>query len=809
VVVAGTVTLANATLNLSGSRTANYSDQLILIQNNSSSAISGTFLNLAQYAPTTAGGVNYNIGYTGGSPARSAVLVDSTSVELSNTDPFGIGSSAQASGAFASWAPKMAQAGAKWVRSGVIWSSVEPTLGTWAWTSSDSWIYTAAVNGLLPTGLLCYNAAFLSDSYPTGTTELADWAAYVSAAVTRYKGTIEYWEMWNEPGSFGNIPAAAYGDMVSAAYPGAKAADPNCLIGLSVGENDVLYLEQAIKEMVATGAGNDFDYINVHPYSALGTLESPEDPGYEAEYMNIVPTIRKMLAADDPAKANVPILITEENVAVGQTEGTVTVTANSQAQDLVKAYTMNIAQGVAVTEYFEAQEGGYNMGLLNSSGNPNPAYYALQNLTANLGTNPSYQGWVQVNANQDYGFVFQGATTTVMALWAAAGVSENVTFAANVQVENPLTGAVTALNAGSTLSLTNAPVLILGVPAGLVTAAQADKSQPFPWGGNYSGATTVTWTAGEPNSTSGLHQLGADATSTYAGSINGLPARDCSQASSQQFTIDPSFLAFTHASITITAKVSLKSGSGIGFNLKYESTSGWEGIGWNGVSTSSWYTYTWTITDDEFNGIWGYNFRLDSDSTTYSQYYLAQVTVTRGAATQVSLAASANAAGMYTDSHTFGSTGGLDSAGDAYSSTLLGSSVTNQGTAFALGTANSNNVVNAAGQTLALTAGHYSDLTFLGAASGGSQTGTFTVNYSDGTNQTFTQSLSDWLSGSTAAGESVAATMSYYDKHDGTKSTHSTYLYLYSFHLNAAKTVSSITLPNNSNIHLLALDLLP
>ena len=69
--------------------------------------------------------------------------------------------------------------------------------------------------------------------------------------------------------------------------------------------------------------------------------------------------------------------------------------------------------------------------------------------------------------------------------------------------------------------------------------------------------------------------------------------------------------------------------------------------------------------------------------------------------------------------------------------------------------------------------------------------------------------MSDWLSGSTAAGESVADTMAYYDKYDGTKPTHSTYLYLYSLQLNAAKTVSSITLANNTSIHLLAIELLP
>jgi autotransporter-associated beta strand protein len=812
VVVAGTVTLGSATLNLSGSGATSYGNQLILIQNNGSSAISGTFLNLAANAPTTDNGVNYNITYTGGTGSKSAMLVNSSSGETSNTDPFGIGTSAQAMGGFASWAGPMALAGAQWVRNADYWSDVEPTQGTWNWATVNSQVTIAALNGQDLSGLFMYNAPWLSDGYPTGSTELSEFATYVSSYVTHVKGSVEYWEVWNEPESFGPVPATAYASMASTAYTAAKTADANSQIGLSVAENDVNYLETAINTMVAAGNGNDFDYIAVHPYSDLAGLNSPSDPGYEAEYMSIVPTIRKMLAADDPSKANVPIWITEENVAVG---GSVTLT--TQAQTLVQAYTMNLAQGIARTEYFEAAGNAYNMGLLTSSYTPNPAYYALQSLTTQLGANPTYQGWVQLNANQDYGFVFQGASTTVMSLWAMAGVSENVTFSANVQVENPITQVITPLTAGTQLALTNAPVLILGVPAGLVTAAQANKSQPFPWIGNYSGATSVSMVAGEPNSDSGLHQMSADGSSVYAGIVNGQPARNCNQnvagsgTADQCFTVDPNFLSYTHDNITITAAVCLLPGaSSAGFNLKYESSTGWASIGWNSVTaTNTWQTMTWTLTADEFNGIWGYNFRFDSDSSANSKYYLDKVTITRNGDSQVSLASSYNDAGQYTNGQTFSSTGGLDGAGNAYSATALGSSVTNQGTSFALGTANSNNVVNATGQTITLTSGKYSALTFLGAATGGSQSGTFTVNYSDGTHQTFTQGMSNWLSGSSAAGEIVADTMTYYNLYNGTSPTQTTYLYQYTFALNAAKTVSSITLPNNSNIHLLAIDLLP
>jgi autotransporter-associated beta strand protein len=813
VIVAGTVTLASATLNLSGTGASNYSNQLMLIQNNGSSAISGTFSGLAAYAPTKDNGVNYNVNYQAGTGSRSMILLNTNSNELTDTSPWGIGTSAETSGSFPQWGPIMATAGTDWVRNFPGWSGIEPSLNTWSWSGQggvDGVIYTAALNNEKISALFGYNSAWATDSYPTGATELSQWGTYVSQTVTHSKGSIEYWEVWNEPEAFGNVPASAYASLISTTYTNAKAADPNAMIGMTINDTDVNYFEQTITTLKSAGAGNDFDYICVHPYSILGALTSTSDPGYEAAYMDIVGKIRKMLAADDPSKVNVPIWITEENV--GATAGNSAQLA-VQGQIVTKGYTMDIAQGIAVTEFFEAQNSNYSMGLLTSSRAKNPGFYALQHLYTELGVSPQYQGWVQLHANQDYGFVFQGASTSVMVLWAMAGVTENVSFSTNVQVvsdPNASTLSPTLLTAGSTLALTGAPVYILGVPADVMAQAQADKSQPFPWGGNYSGATTISTTAGEPNSDSGLHWNGADSSTTYVGLIGGLPARDCSQSAGPSFTIDPNFLSYTPVSVTISVSVYGKSGTP-GFNLHYDTTSGnlAGGRGWNSVPLGTWTTLSWTVTDDEFNNDWAYCFDFSSDSTAYSTYYINKVSVTINGDSQVNLASSFNGGADYTDGQTFSNTGGMDGAGDAYSATAMGGNVTNQGTTFAFGTVNGNNVVNANGQWVALTSGKYSALTFLGAATGGTQSGTFTVNYTDGTQQTFTQSMSNWLSGSSAAGEIVASSMPYYDQYDGTSPAYTTYLYQYTFEINAAKTVSSIALPTNTNMHILAMDLRP
>ena len=129
-------------------------------------------------------------------------------------------------------------------------------------------------------------------------------------------------------------------------------------------------------------------------------------------------------------------------------------------------------------------------------------------------------------------------------------------------------------------------------------------------------------------------------------------------------------------------------------------------------------------------------------------------------------APSFNRPGVVADGSTF--SGGLDGGGSAYSANLLGPTVTSGGITFTLGAAGGNNAVAAAGQTIALAAGSYSTLSFLGAAVNGNQAGqAFIVRYTDGSSQSFTQSLSDWYTPQGYAGESVAAATAYRDTASG------------------------------------------
>ena len=173
----------------------------------------------------------------------------------------------------------------------------------------------------------------------------------------------------------------------------------------------------------------------------------------------------------------------------------------------------------------------------------------------------------------------------------------------------------------------------------------------------------------------------------------------------------------------------------------------------------------------------------------------------------VSLASVYNVNGMVTDGST-STSGLLDGQGFAYSANLLGSAVVFQGSSFTLGPANVPDAVSS--RTVPLPAGQYTTLKMLATGVNGNQgSQTFVVNYSDGSNSTFVQGMSDWFTPQSYAGESIAVTMPYRDSNAGGKDARTFNLYGYSFTLNSAKTASSITLPNNGDAAVFAITVVP
>jgi hypothetical protein len=152
--------------------------------------------------------------------------------------------------------------------------------------------------------------------------------------------------------------------------------------------------------------------------------------------------------------------------------------------------------------------------------------------------------------------------------------------------------------------------------------------------------------------------------------------------------------------------------------------------------------------------------------------------------------------------------GGLDGKGYDYAAALLGASISWAGSTFSFGTAG---VPDAVSHTvIPLPEGGFSTLNFLGTAVNGNQVSqTFIVTYTDGTTTSFKQSMSDWHTPQSYPGETVVLQMPYRINSAGGTDNRTFNLYGYSIPLNGAKTIKSLTLPDNRNVVVLAVDLVP
>ena len=119
---------------------------------------------------------------------------------------------------------------------------------------------------------------YLSSGTVRNFTRMEDWKKHVRDVVSRYKGTVRYFEIMNEPNLF--FEPAEYVPYLKAAYETAKAANPDCvIIGICATGDFSGNLGGFIDECGKLGAFKYCDAVSFHPYSAQ--LDSAEVPAQQ------------------------------------------------------------------------------------------------------------------------------------------------------------------------------------------------------------------------------------------------------------------------------------------------------------------------------------------------------------------------------------------------------------------------------------------------------------------------------------------------------------------------------------------------
>jgi polysaccharide biosynthesis protein PslG len=276
------------------------------------------------------------------------------------------------------------------VRVDAVWGDGEPSPGSFDWSTLDQIMASVHAVGMTADLIIDGCPPWAAAQGATGEfaqpAEPSQFAAWAAAVAARYSlQGARYFEIWNEP----NIqdfwsptpnPAAYTADLV-AAYSAIKSADPSAVVisaGLSPAGNSSNSIDPVtfLADMYADGAQGSFDALGDHPYTYPATPDT-DSQGAWGEMNQTSPSLRSLMA--EHGDSDKKIWITEFGAPTG------TVTEAQQSTELVQAITDAKETswiGAFYIYTWSDQFDGAGFGLLDSSGNPKPAYSAVAALTS-------------------------------------------------------------------------------------------------------------------------------------------------------------------------------------------------------------------------------------------------------------------------------------------------------------------------------------------------------------------------------------------------------------------------------------------
>jgi hypothetical protein len=233
----------------------------------------------------------------------------------------------------------MADAGFKWIRQQFPWADIEisgkgnfqdcrngPCIDAWA--KYDNIVELAQQHNINVIARLDappkWAQATPGDFAPPANFD--DYGDYVAAVADRYKGRVQYYQLWNEPNNYpewGELPVnpEEFTKLLCMAYRRIKEVDPNAKVlapaltptislepgpGPGTGLNDIIFLQR----MYDAGAGQCFDIMSAQAY---GLFSGPTDRRMRPRNVNFA---RPMYIRDimvQNGDAHKPIWISEMN----------------------------------------------------------------------------------------------------------------------------------------------------------------------------------------------------------------------------------------------------------------------------------------------------------------------------------------------------------------------------------------------------------------------------------------------------------------------------------------------------------------
>ncbi len=391
----------------------------------------------------------------------------------SNPGDFPLGTDQASSDLRAGYFQAAQDLGGVMIRRDFSWNEIEPTKGTFDFTAYDALVAQAKAATITLLGTLDYGVPWANASsngdidYPP--TDPQDYADYAAAVAARYAGSVDTWEIWNEPNNGFRFwkptlsgDPAAYGALLEATFTTvhAKAPTAKVMLGGTVFTPQLItgampWLEQAYD--AHPDLAQHFDVAGVHTYMSYPPQLAPELGQLADAPLEQKIQMHAWLLAQHGASAT-PISITEIGWPVyGEVDEA------TQARYTVRATLIAVRAGASGVFWYTLRDGpnptAYPpedaFGLMHHDSTPKPVYTALKAMMTTLGDMSPQADVAPIDGlpSDARAIVFRGNGKSAIAAWTVSSTASATWTGAAANIVSQSGATVSAVAQGGSVPL--------------------------------------------------------------------------------------------------------------------------------------------------------------------------------------------------------------------------------------------------------------------------------------------------------------------------------------------------------------------
>jgi hypothetical protein len=346
-----------------------------------------------------------------------------------------------------------------WDLDGTLWSNLEPSRGSYNWSTLDNWISTLNSHGV--TDIIYtfgYSPSWCAPSQSLPCTNNQDFVDFITALTTRYKGKIRHYEAWNEVTSstFWTGSMSQLVTIQNDVYNTVKSIDPSATVhtpvtGVAANSdcNNSGAGTFSLNNFLAANGTSNFDAVDLHLY--------PYPAGAAPENLGVM--VANARCAMSNFGINKPIWNTEFSWGMNSDLPNI----SAQVAWLGRSYLFLWSKGIPRSYWYaydNSQWGTLWNGGLTAVG---VAYQQIYNwmVGSTMSTPCAASGTVYTCG------LTESNGTNALAVWNTAGSSSFTVAPGSYSKYRDLAGGSTSIAAGATsVSVGTQPILLEGSAVG-------------------------------------------------------------------------------------------------------------------------------------------------------------------------------------------------------------------------------------------------------------------------------------------------------------------------------------------------------